>query len=331
MMSDCGYQGVLGQERAKKLVTRTLASKRIPHALLFRGPEGVGKQLFARGLAAVVNCRNSELEACGQCSSCKKYHSGNHPDFTVVEPENGRIKIERIRELCKSLTYPPYESKQRVVLIEDVHTMLDQAANALLKTLEEPPENNLLILTADASRYVLPTILSRCQVVPFYPLSIDQTCEILMADARDIGKDEARVLARLSEGSPGKALLLKKAKLLGLLEKTVAFLEHPESSSPINVLKALKIAEECSGLKENLPAFLGLLRIWYRDLLLLENGQGKLVGQEELFYKNSAGERKCWNSAQLFAKLEAIDKAADELNRNCNRALVCEVLIFSLL
>ena len=109
----------------------------------------------------------------------------NHPDFLVISPDKGVIKIDQIRRLCQELSYPPYESETRVVVLEDVHTMRREAANSLLKTLEEPPDDNLLILTAESSKEILATLISRCQVVPFTPLSISDTTAILIADGKD--------------------------------------------------------------------------------------------------------------------------------------------------
>lgn len=330
-MSQWGYQQVSGQEKAKKIISRVLESDRMPHALLFRGPEGIGKQLFARGLAAVVNCRNRQgLSACGECRSCRKYQSGNHPDFSVIEPEKGTIKIAVVRELCKSLSYPPYESNMRVVLLEDVHAMRQEAANALLKTLEEPPEQNLLILTADTSKEVLSTITSRCQVVPFYPLTVAETCIILADTIPDVDREQSSLLARLSEGSPGKALIFHKAAFLELLPRAIAILSDRSSQHPENTGKVLKLAEELAGLKEELLPFFGLLRIWYRDLLFMQKGQGDQIEKDTIFHRTGQDGHKHWSSAELFAKLHALDKAELELARNCNRALVCEVLLFSL-
>lgn len=326
-----GYNAVFGQAKAKKFMTRCLDSGRMSHALIFRGPDGVGKQLFARGLAAVVNCRNRvEDQACGVCTSCKKYQSGNHPDFTVVQPEKGAIKIDRIRELCKSLSYPPYESAMRVVLLEDVHTMRQEAANALLKTLEEPPENNLLILTSDSSQEVLSTILSRCQSVPFYPLSLEETAQIIQAQGGDVDAGEAAVLARLAEGSPGKALALKDADLPNLLDNVVALLCDPLGENPAKVTDLLILAEEMAALKEDLIHFFSLLRLWLRDGLFEYYG---LTVEDETCWTNTVTTKKQlkdWSSEELFAKLQAIDRAEKELSRNCNRSLVCEVLLFSL-
>lgn len=316
------FTQLLGQEKAKGLLCRSLAAGRIPHAYIFKGPEGVGKRLFARGVAAAVNCRDTKrLGACGICSSCKKFRSMNHPDFLVVSPERGVIKIDQIRRLTKELSYPPYESVMRVVVLEDVQTMRREAANSLLKTLEEPPENNLLILTAEASQDILATLISRCQVVPFTQLSIDDTVTILVQQGTD--PDAARLLARLSEGSPGKALLFQKTEMIGLWRKLVSFLSDPAVDRDRDVGKLLSLAEKMAALKEELPSLLGLLRIWLRDLLLTDVPGSVAELGDGILVKN-------WNSSELFDKLQAIDRGEKELSRNCNRNLVCEVLLFKL-
>lgn len=316
------FTQLLGQEKAKRFLRRSLAAERIPHAYIFKGPEGVGKKLFARGVAAAVNCRDREVPgACGVCSSCKKFRSLNHPDFLVVSPEKGTIKIDQIRRLTRELSYPPYESVMRVVVLEDIQTMRREAANSLLKTLEEPPANNLLILTVTASQEILATLTSRCQIVPFSQLSIADTAAILVQQGID--RETARLLARLSEGSPGKALLFQKTEMIAFWRRLVAFLADLKVDPDRDVGDLLRLAEEMAALKEELPALLGLLRIWLRDLLLGE-------GQNSAAAEDSNTPRKNWNSTQLFAKLQAIDRAERELARNCNKNLVCEVLLFKL-
>lgn len=318
-----GMQQLLGQQQAKKLISRSLAANRLAHAYLFQGPGGVGKQLFARNFAAAINCSASEgLESCGVCSSCKKMAAGMHPDFFLVSPEKGAIKIAQVRELIKKLSFAPYEAETRVVLVEDVHTMRQEAANSLLKTLEEPPEDNILILTADSTGNVLQTILSRCQSIPFYPLTVKETTRILLAQEEEMGGQMAVLLARLSEGSPGKALLLHQKNLIALQESLVVLLADSSSSKDAETGRLLLMAESMAALKEDLPHFLGLIRLWLRDSLVAIHGCAE--GAE------SPVTRKEWNSQQYFAKLEAIDRAEKELSRNCNRTLVCEVLLFHL-
>ncbi len=316
------FTQLLGQEKAKQLIGRSLAADRIPHAYIFKGAEGVGKRLFAKGVAAAVNCRDkNRIGACGKCTSCKKFRSMNHPDFLAIRPEKGVIKIDQIRRMCRELSYPPYESAMRVVLLEDVHTMRREAANSLLKTLEEPPENNLLILTAEASQELLATLTSRCQVVPFVPLSITDTVAILVQHGMD--RETAQLLARLSEGSPGKALLFQQTEMVPLWRELVSYLSDPLMEPDRDVGGLLLLAEKMAQLKGEVLSLLGLLRIWVRDLLLNDEQDSTVVQEGGSAVKN-------WSSSELFAKLQAIDRAEKELARNCNRNLVCEVLLFKL-
>ncbi len=319
-VSSVCFSALRGQDKAKMLVRRTIAAGRMAHAYIFQGPEGVGKSLFAKGVAAAVNCHDkSRIEACGDCVSCRKFRSGNHPDLTVVRPEKGAVKIDQVRRMSRELTYPPYESETRVVILEDVHTMRREAANSLLKTLEEPPVDNILILTSESSHGILATLTSRCQILPFFPLSIDDTVAILVD--RDVDADKARILAHLSEGSPGRALLLEKKDLLSLWKEVVEVVSDPDIDPSRDVDIILQLGEKMGALKENLQLFLGMLQIWLRDLLL---GDGD-------FFPSAGGRRvKKWDSGQILSRLRAVESAGRELDRNCNKNLVCEVLLFRL-
>lgn len=312
-----------GQYQARNLLARSIAADRLAHAYLFRGPEGVGKQLFARGLAAAVNCKQRKnLSACGICAACKKFAAGSHPDFMLVSPEKGAIKIGQIRDLIKNLSFAPYEAETRVVLIEDVHTMRQEAANSLLKTLEEPPANNLLILTAASTGNVLQTIISRCQTIPFYVLTFEETTKILVRQDESLDIETATLLARLAEGSPGRAMLLQRRELVAFWKDLIALLLDRGENEAEDVGKILLMAEAMAALKEDLPSLFSLLRLWIRDCLFTVHGQQVEAG--------SLNARKDWNSEQYFAKLKAVNQAEKELGRNCNRTLVCEVLLFRL-
>ncbi len=325
------FRDVRGQHKAIQLMTRALSSGRISHAYLFKGPDGVGKRLFGRGVAASLNCDDSkQLYACGRCASCLKFISGNHPDFTVVSPDKGMIKINQLRDIAKTLAYPPYESRFRVIVLEDVHTMRAEAANSLLKTLEEPPPDNVLLLTADASCEILATISSRCQTMPFFSLSVSDTVSILQEKEPQLDKETATLLARLSEGSPGRALLLYQQDLVALFRDVIRLLLDPNVDKDRDVEQILVMAAQLAQLKERLVPFFGLLRLWLRDGLVADdqgkNGHRWLAG----FTTGEPWLPKQWNFQALFAKLAAVDRAEDELRRNCNRTLVCEILLMTL-
>lgn len=323
------FTRLFGQEKAKQMLLRSLVTDRVPHAYIFKGPDGVGRKLFGRGFAAAINCRNPTAgSACGVCPSCMKILSASHPDFQVVSSEKGGIKIAQVRNLCKDLTYPPYESKMRVVILEDVHGMRPEAANSLLKTLEEPPENNLLILTADSSREILATLTSRCQVVPFSGLQDEDTMTILKWHGVD--PVDAQLYAHLSGGSPGKALLLINTEIVDLWRDIVSVLSAKGGGPDSDLGIVLKLAEKMAGLKDHLDHLLIFLKVWLQKLLVAYYHSPSPGGTMLQFLKEEHPELKSWNSEQLFARLHAVDIAERALARNCNRLLVCEVLLFKL-
>ena len=324
------FAGIIGQDKAKKLLHRAVEQDRLAHALLFKGPMGVGKKTFAKTFAAALNCQEpGGYEPCGQCPSCVKFRSSSHPDFIVIEPEGAAIKINQVRELKKALAFPPFEAKIRVALLCDIHTMRREAANSLLKTLEEPPNQTILILTADEAGGILPTILSRCQTVPFFPLPQAEVAKILAQEA-GIAPESAATLAAMAEGSLGRARLILAKDLLGLRREIVDHLLRLEPNTPAAIQTLTELAETAAKLKEDLSELLELLTTWLHDLLLFGHGAtGSLINHDLSPTFPTACRR--WSSGQLSERLRLMDTARKQLARNCNPTAVCEVLFFGLL
>ena len=179
------FRDIIGQEKAKQILRLAFARQKTCHAYLFQGPVGVGKKMAARAFAAFLNCRQQDRDdSCGQCPACRKMASGNHPDFLSIEPDGAQIKIDQIRELKKILSYSLVEDGYRVVVLADIHQTMTrkEVANSLLKTLEEPPVQTVFVLTAVEAAGILPTIVSRCQVIPFFPLPFDLAAAALSAE-----------------------------------------------------------------------------------------------------------------------------------------------------
>jgi len=195
------FETVPGQQRPKALFERALADGSLSHAYLLAGPEGLGKVAFARevGVALVASCGG-----CGACAECERARRGAHPDLRVIEREGERIRLEQVEPLVAELALKPFAAERRVWVVPEVEQLMPEAANKLLKSVEEPPAHVHFLFVSDRLERVLPTIVSRCQVVEFRPIS-DVEVEAYLRDTFGVTGEEGRALARLSRGSVERA------------------------------------------------------------------------------------------------------------------------------
>ena len=320
------FSRILGQTKALTLLSRALTSSRLAHAYLFNGPDGVGKTTVALDLAAILLCRDPQAgQPCGTCPGCLKFQSANHPDFLRIRPDGAAIKIDQIRELKKALNFAPFESRQRIVLLEEVHTMRREAGNSLLKVLEEPPANNLLILVSNAVGALLDTIVSRCQVIPFAPLPLGLAAGVIRKQRPELDETGSLALAALADGCPGQALTIEADGLLALYGRILEALLAGYGKAPERIERALALAADLAEAKEGIGPLLALLRIFLKNTMAARTGTTVYACTPEV---ERARER--WNLQQLSDKMAAIDLAEQALARNCNRGLTSEVLLLDL-
>lgn len=320
------FSAILGQTKALTLLHRAVESGRLAHAYLFAGPDGVGKTTAALDLAAVLLCRQPQGgRPCDHCPACVKFRSGNHPDLMRVQPEGAAIKIDQIRTLKKALTFAPFESRLRVVLLEEVQTMRREAGNSLLKVLEEPPPANLLILVGSGIGSLLDTIVSRCQVIPFAPLPLDLAAAIVRRNRPELGEGESIALAALADGCPGQALALEADGMVAFAHRLAAALADAQDAPAVRVERVLALAAELAEAKEGMEPLLVLLRLFFKEVLAAQNGIAATLWPAEAMWT-----RERWNSDRLSAKMAAIDLAEQALARNCHRGLISEVLLLDL-
>jgi DNA polymerase-3 subunit delta' len=318
------FDQILGHGRQKEILSRALTNGRLAHAYLFSGPDGIGKRLMALALARAIVCH--EQRGCGNCLACRKIDHQNHPDLHILEPDGSSIKIEQIRSLQRDLNLKPLESPRKICLIEQADVMTVGAANALLKTLEEPRGDTLLILLTAQPNRLLETIRSRCQPLPFTRHPNNRIQEELESQL-EIDAAESHVLAALSEGSFKKAFG-KDRELY--LEQRRELLKTLTGLSAGSILPILDFAEQLAADKTILPDILEIFQAFYRDVLMTLQGRGdeELVNLDlkEKIQRVSRSE----SLATTLAKLEALIEVRRQLDRNVNRQLAMEVLLLKL-
>ena len=278
---------IMGQNKAISILLRTIQRGRVPSSYLFAGESGIGKKLTAINLAKALNCiseaqsaEREEIDACDECSSCKKIAAGTHPDFLLISPESDQIRIEEIRSIDDVLSLKAFEGKCKTVIVDNADTLNQYAANAFLKTLEEPPGNSLIILISSNPDRLPDTIRSRCSRINFAPLSLEACEEVIKKVTGDpsagsgskTGKsvkskdnkpaktlpDDSQLstLIRLSMGRPGDAISGD------LIEERAWF---------INLLKAMLTMEKDSwASKEDMKKWFDFVLILLRDMAVMK-------------------------------------------------------------
>ncbi len=317
---------VVGHEWALDLLSRQQEAGRVPQALLLTGPPNVGKSTLARFWAQRLNCQGMS-QPCGQCASCRKIVSGNHPDVRILDSDDQALKIDDIRNLQRELSLSPNEGQYRVVILCNFERATLSAANALLKTLEEPASQVVLVLTATDPGALLPTIVSRCQMLALRPVPYQTVIEALQAYWQ-AGPEQAELLAQLAAGRLGWAVrALADQELLARREQHLQeLLDLLHAGRVERLAYAHQLGRDSAMLKEVLTLW---LTIW-RDLLLLQSGatQTKIMNldwQERL--QALARHSSLAQASDMVARLRT---ALINLERNVNPRLNMEVLLLKL-
>lgn len=318
-----GFSEIIGHPKPLETLRAALVNRRLHHAYLFVGPEGVGKRTIGLALAQAVHCGQMDNDFCGQCVNCLRIQSGNHPDVRVIEPAAGRkeISIQQIRTIEKELNFRAFSGK-KIALIDPATLMNLPAQNALLKTLEEPPPESLLILVASNTGGLLPTLRSRCLRIAFGPLPRDVIAGYL-SEKQTMERDNAQLIAAMSRGSLGAALELDREELV---QQRQNWIDTMCSLTPGDYRTAMDAAEALSGSREESLRFLAWLETWYRDLLIYHVTQDSrelvnLDAEAKIQQQSAAG-----NTEAILSALTEAAGATARIQRNLNRRMVLEEL-----
>lgn len=304
-----GNSNIVEQTRALTVISRLICKNRIPHAVLLTGKEGIGKGAFALEIAKILLCnaRSDDGRSCGICASCRKADLLIHPDLLVIRPDRNIIRIDQVRAIIEETTYRVRKGHFRVVIIEDADRLGDEASNALLKVIEEPPEGNLFLLTSSRYYQILPTIRSRCCRIVLQPVS---TAELLktVEEKSTLSEEEALYYALLADGSRSKLVELLDGEGFSLWESI---------SSQVEKFGRISMGQffgEVGGWLEayggDMEALLRRLKIWLTIFIR------KLVIRQENVSTQYID--KCLDF------FETIEEAEQALRFNVNRILLLE-------
>ncbi len=319
------FNDIVGQERPIEILSRAVEQERVAQAYLFLGMEGIGKRLTAYNLTKALNCqgeRSKPYLSCDRCLSCLKIEHGNHLDVQVVGGTRELIKIDQIRQLQRGLYYKPFEGRKKVVIIDGAENLVRAAANALLKTLEEPPPETVIILIATSLSLLLPTIISRCQKIRFQPLSIESLRKVV-SKALPLQEEAVQLLALLSGGSPGRALQLTTDSIL---EARRELLQRVEQLNSHNAEELFQLSKKLTDDKDGLEGSLELLKVFFRDVLVFREKATNKVANLDLLPSIERLSNKL-SSAEIVSKIEAINEAHSALRQNANRQLAVERML----
>ena len=322
--------GMIGHEWAVKLLKNHIAQKQTRHAYLFTGPQGIGKRTLGLKFTQAVNCPNSTPDAlpCEKCITCKRIQDMVYPDLNVVQAEQvgGVLKVEQIRELQHSLSLAPYEGKYRIALLlrfEEAHI---SASNALLKTLEEPNPQVILILTAESPELLLPTIVSRCEIIRLRPASIDSLTSALH-EHMDVPQADARFLAHIANGRPGLAVKLHNHP--DQLEKRLEVIEELCSLLNASRVDRFEYAQGLANDKEAARITLQTWVIFWRDILLKTTTSTAPLTNLDQETKIEAIASQL-DTKTTYEVIKEIETTLDLMDRNVNLRLAIEVMLLKL-
>lgn len=325
------FSDIIGQDAVKEYFKNAIKYNKVSHAYIINGERSAGKEFIANIFAMALQCENldEETEPCGECHSCKQALSHNQPDIIRVSHEKpNTVGVEDIRtQINRNIAIKPYSSPRKIYIMNEGEKMTPQAQNALLKTLEEPPDYAvILILTTDTSA-LLPTILSRSIVLTMKPV-VDGLVKKYLMDVEKIPDYKADISVSFARGNIGKARILASSEEFdNIKEEATKLLKYINEMEIAEVVAAIKKINEY---KLDVNDYLDILSIWYRDVLLFKatNDVNHLIFKEEIKYIRKVADKSAYEGIE--AIIEALEKAKSRLNANVNFELTMEMLLLTI-
>lgn len=323
------FSEIVGHEQIKEHMQAAIRDKKPFHAYLFQGEEGVGKEALARTFAAGLQCQSESADKpCKECVSCRQMESGNQPDFIWVTREKASLGVDEIREqLCNTMDIKPFSSPYKIYLVPEAEKMTEAAQNALLKTIEEPPEYGIVILMTSNISALLPTIQSRCLTMEFRPLST-AVVESYVKEHCQVPDYQARASAAFAQGNLGKAMRYAKSEdFIERKDHIISLLRHVEQ---MDLSEMLAVIKDLGTRKDEVRDYIDLMVLWYRDVLLFKATKdiNQLLFQDEASYISREASHRSYEKIEEI--LQAFEKAKVRLRANVNFDITMELMLLTL-
>ena len=324
-----GFNDIIGHEEIIRHLKNAIQTEKVSHSYIFTGDPGSGKKLLAGTYAMTLQCEEGGTEPCGHCDSCKKAIGKNHPDIIMVTHEKPNvITIDEIREqIINDVDIKPYCSPYKIYIVANAELMTPQAQNAILKTLEEPPEYAVIMLLPSNVNSLLPTILSRCVVLNMKPVADELVRNYLMHQLQ-VPDYKAAVCVAFARGNIGKAKSLASSEDFdNIKNEALALLKYIQDMDLSEITAAIKKITEY---KLQINDYLDLIAIWYRDVLLFKatSDVNHLVFRVEISAIRRVAQRSSYEGIEEV--IEALDKAKRRLDANVNFDLTMELLMLEI-
>ncbi len=324
-----GFRDIVGQQQIKEHLQNALAGKKVSHAYIINGEKSSGKEFIANVFAMALQCEKGGAEPCQECRSCKQALSANQPDIIkVLHEKPGTISVDDIRtQINHDVAIKPYSSPYKVYIVNEAEKMTPQAQNALLKTLEEPPEYAVILLLTANVNSLLPTILSRCVVLNMKPVK-DELVKKYLMEQLEVPDYKAEVCVAFARGNVGKAKSLASSEdFENVKNEALSLLKYIRDMELYEIVAAIK---KISDYKLDVNDYLDIMAIWYRDILLFKatKDANHLVFREEIQAIRKTAGRSSYEGIESVIK--ALDKAKSRLKANVNFELTMELLLLEI-
>lgn len=323
------FTDIVGQEQLKEHLQNAIAMNKVSHAYIINGERNAGKEFIAKVFAMALQCEKKEVEPCGECHSCKQALSNNQPDIIYISHEKpNTIGVEDIRaQINNDIVIKPYSSPRKIYIVNEGEKMTPQAQNALLKTLEEPPEYAVILILTTNVEALLPTVLSRCVVLNMKPVS-DALVKKYLMEQLGVPDYKANICVAFARGNIGKAKLLASSEEFEKVkDEAISLVKNINDMEIHEIVKAIK---KISEYKFDVNDYLDILMAWYRDVLFFKATKdvNSLVFKEEIQQIMRVSDRSTYEGIETI--VNALQSAKKRLEANVNFDLTMELLLLAI-